>query len=326
MKPFKKAVIVLCIVCLIGATGCKPPHVSSLSGFYFDTIITITLYDTTERVVSGALDLCASFDALLSKTKEGSDVYRINHANGEPVTVDAHTRTLIERAIDYSALTDGVFDITVAPLTALWDFSGDALPPTEADITPLLKSVDYSQITISGDTVRLPKGMQIDLGGIAKGYIADQLVEYCVQNGVQHGLLNLGGNISVIGTRPNGQPWDIGVQNPHASNGTSLTNVQAVNQCVVTSGTYQRSFVYQGTLYHHILDPKTGWPVQNGLASVSILAPHALDGDALSTACFVLGPEKARALIESLDGIEAVFIYDDLRIESTSGITLASTP
>jgi len=302
--------------------GCDPsPGMESVTGFYFDTVITLSLQSGDSAVFTGALDLCAELDALLSKTNPKSDVYRINHAGGNVVTIDPRTADLLAQALYYSELTNGAFDISIEPLMTLWDFPNAGTPPDADAIDAARSRVDYRRISLDGLTVQLPADMQIDLGGIAKGYIADQVAAYCVEHGVKSGLLNFGGNVYAIGAQPDGQSWNIGIQNPHEPNGTILTALPLADGSLVTSGTYQRNFTHDGTVYHHILDPKTGYPVQNGLASVTILAPHSLDADALSTACFVLGAQEGLKLIESLDQTEAVFVFDDLSIVTSGGLS-----
>ena len=173
---------------------------------------------------------------------------------------------------------------------------------------------------LEGNTVTMPAGMQVDLGSIAKGYVTDEIAEYCRSRGVTCGILNFGGNVVVIGNRPDGEPWNVGIQDPKEPTGQPLITLPTTDGAVVTSGVYERGFTLDGVRYHHILDPKTGWPVQNGLASVTLLTKDSLTADAYDTACFVMGLEKGMALVESLPGVEAVFIDTEDNIYYSSGL------
>jgi len=301
-------------------SGCAPQKVSSV-GFNLDTVISISAYNVPQSVADDALARVAGYEEKLSKTIEGSDVWHINHADGRPVTVGDDTRKILEMSAKTSADSLGAFDITVAPEVALWDFKAEnpALPDA-AKLVSAAKMVDYTKLSLSGNTVTLPRGMQIDLGSIAKGYITDRIAEYCRERGVKSGILNFGGNVVVIGRRPDGQPWSVGIRDPANPDGEPIYVVQAADSAVTTSGIYERGFTLNGVRYHHILDPETGWPVQNELASVTLLAPDSFTADAYDTPCLVLGLEKGMALAESLPGVEGIFIDKDGRIYLTSGL------
>ncbi|MCD7744878.1 MAG: FAD:protein FMN transferase [Lachnospiraceae bacterium] len=192
--------------------------------------------------------------------------------------------------------------------------------PSDAEIAEALSHVDYTAVSLDGTSVTLSDAAaEIDLGGIAKGYIADRLEEYLLSQGIESALINLGGNVQTIGTKPDGSSWKIGIQKPFGQTSDLITVVECTGESVVTSGTYERYFEVDGTIYHHILDPKTGYPADNGLTSVTILADSSTECDALSTTCFLLGLEDGMALIESLDGIEALFITEDETMLRSSG-------
>ena len=258
-------------------------------------------------------------------TVEDSEISAINRAGGQPVDVSDETAELIKLGIEYGELSGGLFDITIAPASTLWDFKDNesgTLPDAGA-LKEAVTHIDYRQIQVDKDTVTLSDpDARIDLGGIAKGYIADRLKDYLEEEGVRHALINLGGNMAAVGDRYGGGPFRIGLQKPFASEGTAMTSVEITDQSVVTSGCYERYFEKDGTIYHHILDPRTGYPIQNGLYQVTIISDSSADGDALSTACYALGLEKGMELIESLEGIEAVFVTSDYEIQATSGVTL----
>ncbi len=295
----------------------------SQTGFYLDTVITITLYGTEdESLIEGAFSVISEHEKLLSRTMEGSDVWEVNHSKGEPTEVSTETAWLIDQALTIAELTDGAFDITIAPLIELWDITNNpGVLPSDEDIEEALKHVDYRAVNLDGTTVTLsdPEA-EIDLGGIAKGYIADCAKDYLVGEGVEHALLNLGGDILAVGAKEDGSDFRVGIQTPF---GESTYDLSAVVECadtsVVTSGTYERYFELDGRIYHHILDPDTGAPTDNGLTSVTITSKTSTEGDALSTACFVLGLDKGMELVESMDGIEALFMDEDLNQYPSSG-------
>ena len=294
------------------------------TGFYFDTVISVALYDTDdETILDDCFSRMAYYESILSRTREGSDIWNINHAGGESVEVADETAEVITRALEYCELSGGAFDITIAPVVSLWDFHEDAVPalPDVEELREALSHVDYHCVVIEGNTVTLsdPEA-EIDLGAIAKGYISDGLRDVITQRGSSSALINLGGNVLAVGAKPDASPFVIGIRRPFGETAYDLCTTVDVSDCsVITSGTYERYFLLDGELYHHILDPDTGYSIQNGLSSVSILSEDGTDGDALSTTCFILGEEKGLELIESLDGIEALFIHEDETMRSSSG-------
>ncbi|MCD7956196.1 MAG: FAD:protein FMN transferase [Lachnospiraceae bacterium] len=336
---------------------------TSQTGFFLDTVITITLYgDEDGSAMDGCFDLLEEYEQMLSRTVEGSDVWKINHSDGEPTEVNEETVSLIETALQYSELSDGAFDITITPLVELWDVEnkallaaseaeadtnesensneagdsdqsedtdesadsaqpeGSSLIPSSEEIEEALSHINYQNVLVNGTTVTLsdPKA-EIDLGGIAKGYIADRLEEYLLSCNIESALINLGGNVQTVGTKPDGSVWKIGIQEPFGGSYDIIAVIECSGESVVTSGTYERYFEVDGKIYHHILDPKTGYPTDNGLTSVTILADSSTQCDALSTTCFVLGLEEGLELIESLDQVEALFITEDETMYRTSG-------
>ncbi|MCI6867162.1 MAG: FAD:protein FMN transferase [Lachnospiraceae bacterium] len=306
-------------------SGCqKNPSQMSISdvGFYFDTVVEIKLNGTEdESILKECFDLMAEYESLLSRTREGSDVWKINHNAGTPVSVSEDTVSLIRLARKYYDLSDGAFDITIAPYVTLWDFQNNpGTIPTKDELTAASKHVGFENVQVSGNTVTLADPeTQIDLGGIAKGFIADRLKEYLTKEGIESAWINLGGNVLTIGMKPDKSPWKIGIRKPFGAATETAAVICVSGKSVVTSGTYERYFEKDGTIYHHILEPKTGQPVQNHLYSVTILSDSSADGDALSTTCFVLGKEDGIELVESLDGIEALFITDEQELIYSSG-------
>lgn len=292
----------------------------SVVGFYLDTVITLTAYVDDTQVLNDALKECGRYERLLSRTIEGSDVWKLNHAAGEPVEVSDDTIAILQAARQVSERSDGAFDVTIAPVSTMWDFtSGIAALPDADALQEAAGRVDYSRVVVDGNVVTLPEGMMIDLGGIAKGYIADAVKNYLSNRGVKSGILSFGGNIVAIGEKPDGSPWKVGIQDIDEPTGAYMLVARNFGGSTVTSGIYERGFDYDGVYYHHILDPKTGWPVQNELASVTIFSESSMWGDALATAAFALGTEAGGQLIEGFDGVEAAFIARDRSVTYTSG-------
>lgn len=313
--------LTLCL--LFTLPGCRAQRTKqSVTGFYFDTVVVMTIYWKDDAPLKAALEKCAYYENLLSKTVEGSDVWRINHAEGKRVQVDGETRDIIEKALEYGALSKGGFDITIAPCVALWDFTGEnagKLPDPDA-LAAAAALVDYTQVDVNDDGVKLGTGQNIDLGGIAKGYITGRISDLLKEKGVESGLLNFGGNVQTIGNKPDGTPWNVGVQDPRSASGESIAVMPVTDGAVVTSGIYERGFDLDGVRYHHLLDTTTGMPIQNDLAGVSIFVDDSFDGDGLSTTLFSLGVEEGLALAEKLDGVEAMFVTREDRVSYTSGL------
>jgi len=292
----------------------------SKTGLYFDTIIKIDIYDSTNTgLLDQCFQYCETFENTISRTIETSEISQINNANGEPVIVSDMTVELLQKGIEYGDLSHGKFDITIAPLSELWDIKNNpGIIPDESEIQKALSHVNYKNIQITGNEVTLldPEAA-IDLGGIAKGFMADRLKEFLISEGVKSALINLGGNILTIGSKPNGSPFKLGIQKPFDKQGIPITAVDCIDNSLVSSGVYERYFELDGIRYHHILDTETGYPYKNGLLGVSILSPKSVDGDALSTACFALGLEEGIELINSLENIEAIFITEEYRLYDT---------
>jgi len=275
-----------------------------------DTFVTITIHgDSDPGLLDEAFALCEEYEALLSITREGSDVWRINHAEGEPVSVDPNTLEVIMYGLDFGEFTDGMFDITIGRVSRLWDFSsvGDTgVPyapkiPSDADLEAALFTVDYRQVLISGNTVQLadPEAW-IDLGAIAKGYIGDRIAGFLVERGVSNALINLGGDVVVVGNRQDGNPWRIALQKPLGNEGERLGVFEISDASVISSGIYERRFEIDGVLYHHILDPNTGMPSNSDVVSATVIASSAVIGEGLSTTAVLTGSERARVMFEQV--------------------------
>lgn len=277
-----------------------------------------------EAIVEEAITRVAEIDDRMSAFKVESDISKLSKNAGKGFQkVHEDTFNLICKAIEFSVLSDGAFDITIRPLVELWGINKKGnFVPSDSEIEELLPLVHYQDILLDQKfcSVALKKaGQSLDLGGIAKGFAADEVKRILLENGIQSALINLGGNIVTIGTRPDGQPWQIGIQNPLAPTGQFLGILSAADKTIVTSGTNERFFIKEGVRYHHILDPRTGRPVQSSLLSVTAICTCSTDADALTTALFILGPQKGLPLLSKI-GAEAVFIADDLTITASQGL------
>ena len=302
---------------LLSGCGRQSTPVSD-TGFYFDTVITITLYEEDNKsLLDECMALAGHYEALLSPTVEGSDVWKINANPGTFITVDKDTLSLLQEALSYAEVSDGMVTPSIGALSSLWNFGSDCpqMVPESQAIQNALAHIDYHSIEIQGSRVRLndPEAV-IDLGFIAKGFIADKMKEFLLSKGVTSALINLGGNLVAVGSKPDGTPFKIGIQKPFASSGTAALTLDLTDISVVSSGNYERYFEKDGRLYHHILSAETGYPVENELSQVTILSPDSTQADALSTLCFILGYDKAVRLLENYPDVQAVFITEDGQI------------
>ena len=305
------------ILLLSGCSGLPRERSQTYTDTLFDTVISVQIFDSVdEDVLEGCEKLCKKYDSMFSNKIEDSEISRINSAGGNPVEVSKETIKLIKKGIYYSEMSDGAFDITIAPVSSLWDFKAEtpSVPSPEA-IAEAVSHVNYENIIIRDNTVKLADPQAgIDLGAIAKGYIADRIKDYLEEEGVRHAMINLGGNVLAMGSKLDGSDYNIGIQKPFDETGEPITSVKISDKSVVTSGIYQRYFKADGKIYHHILDPNTGYPCENNLYSVTILTDSSLTADALSTTCFLLGYDRGMKLINQLDNVDAVFITNDNQI------------
>lgn len=298
-----------------------------MQGFYFDTIVEINIYcnlDKGNEILNKSFDICKYYEELLSKTKEGSDIYNLNNSGENGVNVDNETLSIINKSLYYSELSNGNFDISVQPLLKLWNFkSEDKVIPNQKDIDENLEFVNYKNILVNKNNVKLKKnGMSIDLGGIAKGYIANKIKEYLVSEGVSSGIINLGGNVLCVGKKDNGEDFRIGIQKPFSDRGEVLGVVKVCGKSVVSSGIYERFFKKENKIYHHIISPKDGKPFESDLIQVTIVSDDSMDGDALSTIALSLGEEEGLKLINSINDVEGIFINKNGSIKFTDNIQI----
>lgn len=315
-------------------TGCgrtETIDMVSKEGFFFDTMISISLEtdamgeEETEKALEESLALCSRYEEIFSRTKESSELYRVNHRTKQEMQVSDDLYRLFAKAEELYTLTEGKFDVTVAPLSDLWDFKSDSPKiPREEEISKALEAVGFSKISIEADNwIRFPnERTMVDFGALAKGYIGDRLKEYLVSAGVERGTINLGGNVLTIGAKTDETPWKIGIQEPFADRNEIITYVEVTDSSVVSSGIYERYFEQDGKQYYHVLDAQSGYPAETDLAQVTILSEDSLTGDALSTACLLLGYEEGKALIEATEDVGAVFVKKDGEVTATEDVKL----
>lgn len=310
---------------LTACGGTAAQEMQSVQVFAMDTVMGLRACGgETEAALAAAEDEIYRLDEALSRTREDSAVSRLNSAaGGTPVDVGEELRDLIARALDFSAATDGAFDITLAPVSSAWGFTEDTYRvPEDAELALLLPCVGAEHVHLEeGTAVSLDQGTQIDLGAIAKGYASDRMAAIYQEHGITHGIVDLGGNTWVCGGNLEGEPWQIGIQDPARSAGALAGILEASDAFAVTSGGYQRYFTGpDGTVYQHILDPKTGWPVQGDLLSVTIVADNGTMADAYSTALYVMGRETAQDFWRQNGGFDMVLITKDGQVLYTPGL------
>lgn len=350
MKYTKLSFIFLCLLLTLSACGdvpasadaASPPAGGAEAGslqdtgdpamldlFSMDTFMSFQAYGAdAESALWDVSAMITSLDSQLSVTNESSEIYQVNHASGASVTLSSATADLLSKALTLGRSTDGALELTSYPLSRLWGFTtGEYQIPTQSQIDSLLPLVDDSQITLSDQTVTIPDGAQLDLGAVAKGYAGDQAAEILQSHGVSSALLNLGSStIRAIGTKPDGSDWRIAIQDPEDSSAYAGV-VSISDRSVNTSGGYERYFEGEdGKIYWHILDPKTGYPADSGLRSVTILSDSALTGDGLSTALFVMGLDKAVSYWQDNGGFDFILITADGEIYLTEGAEACFSP
>lgn len=307
---------------LLVLTGCAAaPSAQERQFTAMDTFMHLTAYGSgAANGLDKAQEDILFLDSLLDVTDKQSEVYALNHRSAPTLTLSPELTALLEQALLLAKQTEGAFDPTIYPLVQAWGFTtGSYQVPEAATLEELLPLVDYTAPVLAGNALILPEGVELDFGGIAKGWAGDRAIQQLRGCGVTSAILRLGGNIQTIGAKPDGTPWRVGIQDPAGEN--TLAVVSVTDQAVVTSGSYQRYFTADGQRYHHIIDPGTGRPTDNELASVTVIGDYGTQCDALSTALFVMGTEQAARFLRAHGDFEAVFIHTDGRVVITSGLT-----
>lgn len=292
--------------------------------FAMDTYMTFLANgDDAEAAVGAAVEKVQQLEKALSAVDESSEVAKINEGSGSAVAVSDETFAIVEKAMAVAQETDGAFDITVYPAVRAWGFTTESYHvPDQSTIDSLLPLVgpEHVQLDAASDSVRLTKGTQIDLGGIAKGYAGREAANLMREMGIKSALLNMGGNVQTIGSKTDGSPWRVAIRDPE-NEAEYAGYVDVADKAVVTSGGYERFFEENGHTYHHIIDPATGYPADNGILSTTVVGDDGELCDAYSTTLFVMGPEKARAFLEQHKEIGAIIITKDKGVYVSPGLT-----
>lgn len=319
------------LVALVSSCAKKQAEPQAQSFFMLGTVCKVTIYDNpTPEAFSASFSRLKEIEDRMSLRNQNSEVSEINRQAGKKaVVVSADTFTVIRKALQIAALSGGAFDPTVGPLVEAWDIGGDnPRKPSQEEIDSLLPLIGYERVVLdeSSSSVFLKdEGMVLDLGGIAKGYAADEVARILHGYGVEHAIVNLGGNVLTLGNKTDGSAWKIGIQDPEALRGEYVMILSLVDQTLVTSGPYERFLELDGEVYHHILDTKTGYPVKSEFTSVSIITKNSLLADALSTSLYALGYEDGMALINNLDDVEAIFMTKEKKILLSEGLKRGQT-
>ena len=318
-------------VLVLSAAGCasfgeQSGNAHTATVFAMDTVMEMTVYggsDACARLLDEAGALIRTLEGEFSVTDPASEVYAVNQAGGGPVGPD--TEELLGKALTFCERTGGALDVTVYPVVRAWGFTtGDYRVLTRAELDALLPLVDWRKVSLADGAVTLGEGQMLDLGAAAKGYAGDRLIALFREGGVSSAIVNLGGNVQTLGTKPDGSLWRVAVADPHGNGYAGI--LETADRAVVTSGGYERYFEKDGTVYRHIIDPATGMPADNGLASVTVVGKEGLICDALSTALFVMGEEDALAFWRASSDFEAVLLTEDGRILLTEGLADIFTP
>ncbi len=314
VKGYKALLLAICTV-TITLSLCSCENYIDNTFYALDTLI---YFKTDTALPKGTSELINSYERKLSRTLPDSYIYNINH--GVQVQTDAQTYGLIKNAVEISRDTCGAFDVSCGELTELWDItSGKNYVPDEATVLQTLERVGYERISLSNGTV-LADGVKLDLGGVAKGYIAQKTVEFLRENGVESGFASFGGNVAIVGPKKNGKPWSVGIKDP-ADTSIAVGDLMLTDGYVSVSGGYERYFEKDGKIYHHIFDSKTGYPAVTDILSATAVSSDGMLSDALSTAMFVMGKDGAVELYCSGKySFEAVIITKENKMYISNGL------
>lgn len=326
--------------CLIQTMGSSEKKSCEKQIFAMDTVMTFQAYGkNAEKAVDAVVEEINRLSGLLSIGEKNSEVSRLNEMGEGEVSKD--TFHILKRAVDIYEKTNGAFDCTIYPVMKLWGFSTkEYRVPAKKELEETVKLVDSSKIHIVEDLneaqqgksggieqepgnvyVYLGKKQEIDLGGIAKGYASDRAIEIFKQYGIESGMVSLGGNIKTLNGKMDGTEWVIGIRDPKGENSDSIAAVKIKDKAVVTSGGYERYFEESGKTYIHILDPKTGYPAENGILSVTIISEDGMLSDALSTSLYIMGEDAAIDFWKGFsEAFEMILITEDERILVTEGL------
>ena len=334
MNRTKKLTVLILIVfmafslaaCSNNTADNKEAVTADRSEFLMDTVVDMKVHGVkAEEAIEASYKRMEEIEKKMSKTIEESDVYKINKNGTEQwVEVDKSTFKVIKKAIEYAEITEGKFDPTISPIVELWGIGTEAAKiPAESEIREAKSLVNYKNLLFDSENNRVKfskKGMAVDLGGIVKGYAADEVRKILNSYDIKSAFVNLGGNVLTVGRKKDGSLWKIGIQDPRKHRGSVLAAVEIEGKTVVTSGNYERYFEEDGKIYHHILNPETGYPTRNNLLSVSIITDESFEADVLSTSAYIMGLDKGMKLVENREEIEAIFVTEDNDVYLSSGL------
>lgn len=324
MKNRFKGILLLCTMIILAVAGCGKNDVKTeeekTEFFGMNTYITFSAYGKkADEALKQAETRMKELESIWSVTDENSEIYRMNHSGGQPVPISADTAEIIAYGLDMAADTEGALDPTIYPILTAWGFTtGNNRIPAQEEIKELLSKTGYERVLLKENTIQLPDGMELDLGAVGKGYAGDIITELLKSEGITSALLDIGGNIQAIGSKPNGEAWTLGIRNPFGEGTLGILSVK--DKAVITSGGYERYFVGEdGKEYSHILNPGTGYPVENELAAVTIITEEGKAGDALSTAMYVKGLEGAVKYWREHRNFEMIAVTDNGELYITEG-------
>ena len=334
LSPLSSLIFLLLLaVLLVGCTNiAETQEIKPVSktAFLMGTIVKITIYDQVKEAESIFQKVFARISDIedrmtINKGTEKSEIIQLNKKAGKEYSkLSPDTFYVLEKGKYYSEISNGKYDITIGPLVKLWNIgTEEARLPEEIELNNTMPLVNYKNLILDKENLsaelKIP-GMIVDLGSIAKGYAADEAAKILEQAGIEHAIINLGGNILTLNTKPDSTYWRLGLQDPLKPRGDYMGIIMLNDQALVSSGIYERYFELNGKRYHHILNPKTGYPEENSILSVSIITKDSIDADGLSTAIFLLGLEEGMQIIEDLPNTEAIFITSDKKVYYSSGI------
>lgn len=318
-RPARRLAAALLSLSLL--SSCAPAAAENTATFLaMDTVMSVTVWGKNgSAALEAAEGEIKALEGLLSVTDESSEIYAANHSGGTRVTLSPETAELLSAALELCGQTGGALDVTIYPAVRAWGFTtGEYRVPEEAELARLLERVDYTQVALEGNSLTVPEGVELDLGAVGKGYAAGRVEAILREMGVDCAKLELGGNIHFIGTKPDGSPWRVAVRDPSGEGYVGV--LETDGGAVVTSGGYERYFIQDDITYWHIIDPKTGHPAESGLVSVTVAARSGVLADALSTALFVMGREKAEDFWRARRDFEFILIGEDGTVTVTPGL------
>ena len=318
----KRLLPLLCALLLL--TGCgagsgETTQLHTATILAMDTVMDLSVYGGSQELMDRARERVLELEGVLSTTDPGSEIYALNRTGSAELSGDA--AALLARGLELCRETEGALDLSIYPVVRAWGFTtGEYRVPETEELAELLEHVDYTKIACpDAGSVALPEGMELDLGGVAKGYTGDRLIELLRESGITSALLNLGGNVQTLGSKPDGAPWQVAVQSPEGEGYLGYLSIS--DQAVVTSGGYERYFEDgEGNIYWHIMDPTTGYPAKSGLISVTVVGEEGVYCDALSTALFIMGEEDAISFWRAHGDFELLLVTEDGRLLVTEGL------